>query len=185
LSEDELDRFWNAFDCSTPIGKRDYAMARCLTDLALRCHEVSALRLDSIDWRTGAVRLERGKSRRIDMLPLPQIVGQTLVDYLQRGRPVSSSSAIFVYHRAPRGEEIRKTAVRGAIRRAFGRAGLNYNGTHILRHTAATLMLQGGASIKAIADVLGHRSIDTTLIYTKVDLPHLSQVALPWPGRSS
>jgi site-specific recombinase XerD len=46
-------------------------------------------------------------------------------------------------------------------------------------------MLQGGASIKAIADVLRHRSIDTTMIYTKVDLPHLSGVAMPWPGLPS
>ncbi len=80
---------------------------------------------------------------------------------------------------------MQKTTVRGAVRRAYTRAGLAWSGTHILRHTAATRMLQGGASIKAIADVLRHRSIDTTMIYTKVDLPHLSGVAMPWPGQPS
>ena len=185
LSEDELNRFWDAFDCSTAMGKRDYAMARCLTDLALRCHEVAELHLDAIDWHAGVLHLERTKSRRVNMLPLPQITGQALIDYLRQGRPTSSSPTIFVYHRAPRGEGIQKTTVRGATRRAFARAGLDYSGTHILRHTAATKMLQGGATLKAIADVLGHCSIDTTLIYSKVDLPQLSQVALPWPGQPS
>ena len=183
LDEDALVRFWNAFDRSTAIGKRDYAMARCLADLALRCHEVAGLRLDAIDWRAGVLRLEQTKNHRVDLLPLPQTTAQALIDYLRQARPSTSSRAVFVYHRAPRGEGVRKTTVRGAIRRAFGRAGLSWSGTHILRHTAATRMLQGGTSLKAIADVLRHRSIDTTLIYTKVDLPQLARVALPWPGQ--
>lgn len=185
LGEDELVQFWNAFDCSTAIGKRDYAMARCLADLALRCHEVAGLHLESIDWRAGTLHLDRTKSHRVDLLPLPEATAQALIDYLHQGRPPTSSRAVFVYHRAPRGEGICKTTVRGAIRRAFGRAGLAWSGTHILRHTAATRMLQGGASLKAIADVLSHRSINTTLIYAKVDLPQLSRVALPWPGQPS
>jgi len=185
LNEDELVRFWSVFDRSTAIGKRDYAMARCLADLALRCHEVAGLRLDAIDWRAGVLRLEQTKSHRVELLPLPQATAQALIDYLRQGRPTTSSRMVFVYLWAPRGEGVRKTTVRGAIRRGFGRAGLAWSGTHILRHTAATRMLQGGASLKAIADVLRHRSIDTTLIYTKIDLPQLSRVALPWPGQSS
>jgi len=119
----------------------------------------------------------------VKRLPLPQITGAALVDYLGHGRPATSSRSVFVLHRAPRGQAATNTTVRGAIRRAFERAGLPWSGTHILRHTAATRMVQGGASLKEVADVLGHRSIDTTLIYTKVDLPQLSRVALPWPGR--
>ena len=73
--------------------------------------------------------------------------------------------------------------VRGAMRRAYGRAGLpiEWTGTHLLRHTAASRMHQRGAPLKSVADVLGHRSIDTTAIYTKVDLNALKTVALPWP----
>ena len=69
------------------------------------------------------------------------------------------------------------------ILRAAARAGLGavVTGTRILRHTTATRMLHHGASIKEIADVLRHRSLDTTTIYTKVDLPHLALVAAPWP----
>ncbi len=185
MNEDEQARFWHAFDRSTAMGKRDYAMARCLADLALRCQEVAALRLDNIDWRAGTVCLKQTKSHRVEQLPLPPSVAKALIDYLRQGRPSTSSSAVFVYHRAPVGEGVQKTTVRGAVRRAYTRAGLAWSGTHILRHTAATRMLQGGASIKAIADVLRHRSIDTTMIYTKVDLPHLSGVAMPWQGQPS
>ena len=156
-------------------------MARCLADMALRCHEVADMRLEAIDWRAGTVHLPQTKHRQADLLPLPESAGQALVDYLRRGRPPCTSRAVFVHHRAPMGDGVAKTTVRGAIRRAFMRAGLPWTGTHVLRHTAATRMLEAGTPLKAIADVLRHRSLDTTVSYTKVDLPNLARVALPWP----
>ena len=181
LGEDELKRFRRSFDRSTAIGRRDYAMARCLADMALRCQEVADMRLESFDWRAGTVHLPRTKCRQADLMPLPDSVGQALIEYLRQGRPPCISRAMFVHHRAPVGQGVAKTTVRGAIRRAFMRAGLPWTGTHILRHTAATRMLEAGTPLKAIADVLRHRSLDTTVIYTKVDLPNLAGVALPWP----
>ncbi|MCE9681689.1 tyrosine-type recombinase/integrase [Halomonas alkalisoli] len=181
LDDEQLARFWSVFDRTTAIGKRDYAMARCLADMALRCHEVAQLDLESIDWRGGVLTLAHNKVRRVDRLPLPASTGESLVDYLRYGRPASSSRALFVYHRAPLGQAVAVTTVRGAIRRAFQRAKLPWSGTHVLRHTAARRMLQSSCSIKNIADVLRHRSIDTTAIYTKVDLPQLTCVAQPWP----
>jgi integrase len=181
MSEGECARFWSAFDRSSAIGKRDYAMARCLADLALRCHEVAALSLDDIDWRAGVLQIKRTKTRRADRMPLPGTTAQALIDYLKLGRPPTGSRAVFVYHRAPFGEGVQKTTVRGAVRRAFGRAQLAYNGTHILRRTAATMMVQNGIPIKTVADVLRHRSINTTMIYAKVDLSQLSTVTMPWP----
>lgn len=185
LGPAELERFWTVFDRTSAIGKRDYAMARCFFDLGLRCCEVAAMTLDAIDWHTGILRLARGKSRQEELLPIPRSLGQAVIAYLQKGRPVTNSRAVFVYHRAPRGDTIQVTTVRGAIRRAFARAGLPCTGTHIFRHTIATRLLQHGASLKEIADVLRHRSLNTTKIYTKVDLGQLSLVAMPWPRRSS
>ena len=118
-------------------------------------------------------------------MPLPNITGRAVVDYLRNGRPTTSSRSIFVFHRAPTGRGVAGTTVRGAIRRAFSRAALPWTGTHILRHTAATRMIKGGATLKEVADVLRHYCIDTTLIYTKVNLPELKHVAMPWPGRES
>jgi site-specific recombinase XerD len=185
LNDEELSRFWTTFNCNTAIGKRDYAMARCLADLGLRCYEVANLQHHDIDWHDSVLYLSGTKSRREEALPLPNPTGHALVTYLRDGRPVTKSPSVFVYHRAPFGQAVKKTTVRGAIRRAFSRAGLPWSGTHILRNTLASRLLEGGASMKQVAEILRHRSIDTTKIYTKVDLSHLSQVALAWPGRWS
>jgi len=153
-------------------------------DLGLRCHEVAALQLEDINWYHGIVELHSSKNRQIGQLPLPERTGRAIVDYLRDGRPATTSRSIFVLHRAPLGRGVANTTVRGAIRRAFSRANLPWTGTHILRHTMATKMIQSGVPLKEIADVLRHRNIDTTQIYTKVNLPELAQVPIPWPGRS-
>lgn len=183
LTADEVARFLGAFERHTFEGRRGFAMARCLLDLGLRASEVAALRLDDVNWREGTLRIVGGKSRRADVLPLPAPTGRAIVEYLREARPPSASRALFVRHRAPPNVPIDAGFVRGAVRRAFARCGLadRYTGTHVLRHTAAQRMLCGGASLKQIADVLRHRSLDTTTIYTKVDLPRLAAVAAPWP----
>ncbi len=170
------------FDRDTDIGRRDYAIALCLYQLALRASDVARLRIDDIDWRSGVVQIV-GKSRRACRLPLPAAVGRGVAKYLREGRPKSSSRHVFVRHCVPLGDPIDACAVRSIIRRAFARTGLDVpsRGTHVLRHTAATRMVRAGASLKEVADVLRHRSLDTTAIYTKVDLPRLAAVALPWP----
>lgn len=185
LNQDELNRFWSVFDLRTPIGKRDYAVARCLTDLGLRCHEVASIQLESIDWRNSVLHLPKTKSRRHEALPIPGRMARALIAYLSKARPQTKCRSVFVYHRAPVGRAVQNTTVRGIIRRAFVRAELPWSGTHILRSTIASQMLEGGASIKEVADVLRHRSIDTTISYTRINFTQLAQVALPWPGRLS
>jgi integrase/recombinase XerD len=73
------------------------------------------------------------------------------------------------------------------VGRAWERAGFDkrFSGTHILRHTVATRMKQEGVSLKFIADVLGHHSVQTTTLYAQVDLPALRTVAQPWPEEQS
>jgi site-specific recombinase XerD len=68
------------------------------------------------------------------------------------------------------------------MRYLFASVGIIDRGLHSLRHTAATAMVNGGVSFKDVSDVLGHKSITTTLIYAKLDMKSLMQVALPWPG---
>jgi len=185
LNREDLNLFLSVFDRSSAIGKRDYAMVRSLTDLGLRCCEVADMQLNAIDWHNGVLHLTKTKSRREDSLPIPDSMAEALATYLRHGRPETVSRAVFVHHRAPVGKAVQKCTVRGVIRRAFSRAGLPWTGTHIIRNTVATRLLEAGASIKEIADVLRHRSIDTAKSYTKVDLSHLANVAMPWPGRLS
>jgi site-specific recombinase XerD len=89
-----------------------------------------------------------------------------------------------VKRRAPTGGPLKPIGIRGIVVRSAARAGLadRVRGTHVLRHSVATGLINAGASLKQIADLLGHRSIDTTAIYAKVDLRSLARVALPWPG---
>jgi len=185
LTFEELTCLLKAIDRTYPVGKRDYAMARCLSDLGLRTSDVAQLRLNDVDWRHGVITLRPGKSRRSRRLPLPDTLRDALIDYLQNARPVTTERAIFVYHRAPQGEAVAPSTVRGAIRRAFTRAGFSFteNQVHRLRHTMATRLLQSGNSLKVIADVLGHQCLDTTTRYTFIDRPALLAVALPWPQR--
>jgi integrase len=184
LTSGEVDRFLNAFDRRSPSGKRGYAMARCMLDMALRAGEVAAIQPDDLNWHDGTLTIRRGKSRRVDVLPLPVPTGRAIVDYLRQARSQSTNRALFLRHQAPFDVPISAEFVRGAVRRALARCGLGdrFTGTHVLRHTAAMRMRSGGATLKEIADVLRHRSLDTTTIYCKVDLPGLTSVAMPWPG---
>jgi site-specific recombinase XerD len=187
LSVEELEQFLNAFDCETPTGRRDYAMARCLADLGLRVGEVAQLQLSDINWREGTVRLNGGKTRREDVLPLPPQTGRAIATYLKYGRPESVSRALFLRHVAPLCEPIGPGVVRIAVRRAYVKCGWGHRwtGTHVLRHSVASRLLQTGTPMKEIADILRHRCLDSTAIYAKVDTRRLAEIAMPWPGSTS
>ena len=184
LSDSELEAFLNAFDCADPVGQRDYAIARCLLDLGLRGHEVTYLTLESIDWRAATLTISGTKSKRVQQLPLPVSTGEALAQYLQQGRPQTTSRMLFVRHRAPFGKPLGVPAIRNSMNRAFVRCGLHdrFCNTHVLRRTTATRLQRSGASVKEIADLLRHQSLDTASTYARVDLERLRSVALPWSG---
>ena len=182
LSDAEVQRLVDALGWEGASARRADAMVRCALDLGLRGGEIAKLALDDIDWHAGTITLRRTKSRREDTLPLPQTTGHAIVDYLVRERPPSASRALFVRRIAPCDRPLGPDCVRKAIRQAFARAGLPYTRAHLLRHTMASRLLASGCSLKEVADVLRHRSINTTLIYAKLDSRNLTAVALPWPG---
>lgn len=187
LSDADLELFLNAFDRRCATGRRDYAMARCLIDLGLRASEVAQLQLDDLNWRDGTLRLSTGKTRQARMLPLPTPTGRAIAEYLADGRPISASRAIFLRHVAPLTEPIGASVVRIAVRCAYARCGWaqRWTGTHVLRHSVASRLLQAGTPMKEIADILGHHCLDTTAIYAKVDFSKLAAIALPWLGSES
>lgn len=162
--------------------RRSDAIVRCALDLGLRSGEVARIGLDDINWRAGTITLHHTKGRREDVLPLPVTTGKAIAAYLQHERPKTTNRAVFVRHVAPRDVPVGPDLVRKTIHRAFARAGLPYTRSHLLRHTMATRLLAGGSSLKEVADVLRHRSLNTTMIYAKLDSRNLIEVALPWPG---
>jgi site-specific recombinase XerD len=186
MSKDELHLLLNSIDRGYSVGKRDYAITRCLSDLGIRTSEVANLTLDDIDWRNKVITVNSGKSRRQHKLPIPDTLMAAFIDYLTNGRPITNTRQLFVYHRAPLGKPVKATTVRAVVRRAFSSAGFNSSQSqvHRLRHTMATRLLKNNVPLKTIADVLGHQSIDTTIRYTYVDQDALRTIALPWPGGS-
>ncbi len=180
LSPSQVQGLLGACDRSTPVGRRDFAVITILVRLGLRSNEVSALRFEDVDWASGTVAVH-GKGNRIDKLPLPVDVGQALVEYLRDGRPVGAPArTVFVRAVAPF-TALGPSSLSCIVGRAARRAGLGKIYAHRLRHTAATLTLNAGASLEEVAQLLRHASPATTVIYAKTDLSRLAGLERPWP----
>lgn len=184
LSDRQLKQLLVSFDASTPCAYRDRAIVSCLSTLGLRPGEVATLHLEDIDWRNGTIHLRTRKTGRGAILPLPREAGRAIVEYLRQERPNTDERRVFVQHLGRRsGAPISSGVVSAAVVRALGRAGIKspIAGGYVFRHTLASRMVPQGASLKEVADLLGHRCLDTTTIYAKLDVTSLCEVALPWP----
>jgi site-specific recombinase XerD len=172
-------------DRTTSVGRRDYAILLLLARLGLRAIELVRLRLEDLDLQNGWITV-RGKNDRFSQLPLPVDAGEAIADYLLNARPKSASRRVFLRATAPITGFNHSSTVGAVVREALSRAGIqsSLKGAHQFRHGLATRMLQQGASLPEIADLLRHRSLRTTTIYAKVDLVALRALALPWPGRA-
>ena len=182
LDPNQVKRLLASCDTATPSGCRDFAVLTMLVRLGLRAGEVAKLRLDDIDWRAGEIVVAHSKGNREERIPLPSDVGETVAAYLRRGRPVNAQGrTIFIGAVAPH-HALTSSGVSVIVARAAKRCGLGRIHAHRLRHTAATLMLHGGASLPEIGQLLRHRNTITTTIYAKVDRDALRSIARPWPG---
>ena len=181
----EVARLLASIDRDTPVGCRDYAMILALARLGLRSSEVVSLELNDVDWVAGQIHV-RGKVGQRNDLPLPADVGEAIADYLRKSRPRNSSRRVFLRDKAPIRGFVGPCGLGSVIRRSLKRAGINppTKGTHQFRHGLASEMLRGGASLAEIGEVLGHRHVQTTAIYAKVDINALRTLALPWPGEA-
>jgi site-specific recombinase XerD len=185
LQPEDLERVIAACDGSTAHGIRDKAIVLLLARLGLRAGDVANLQLHDIDWAQGTFRV-MGKSRREAKLPLPQDVGDAILDYLDRARPSVKTPYVFIRVIAP-WTPITRYVVQHAAGEAIQRAGVKTPslGAHVLRHSAATALLRQGASLQVIGEILRHRSVETTAHYAKVDTGLLHEVTMPWPGAPS
>ena len=182
LTSEQVDRLIAACHGSSPQRLRDRAILLLLARLGLRVGDVAQLRLADIEWQTGTLRVS-GKGRYQVRLPLPQEIGDAIIDYLARRPAVRGSDHVFVRNVAPFRPFLRGDGVSNVVRRAMKRAGVTSpaKGGHVLRHTAATEMLRQGVPLDRIALVLRHRGVDTTAYYAKADVNALKQIAQPWP----
>jgi len=165
-------------------GQRDYAICQLLYTYGVRGGQVRALRLADIDWVNDRILFKALKHGKDSLLPLTAEVGQSLLNYLQNARPPCGCPEVFVTARAPYHPLPQSSTIAAIVGRHIRAAGIDSpcKGAHVFRHGFATRMLQEGHSLKKVADVLGHRHLATTFIYTKVDFNALKELGLAWPG---
>lgn len=183
LSDAQAQRVLECIDRETEVGRRDYAIVQLLYTYGVRGCQVRALRLEHIDWARNLILFEASKGGKESNLPLIPEVGESLLDYLRNARPLTSHSHVFLTSRAPHHPLPRSGTLSAIIARHVRAVGIEIpsKGAHAFRHCFATRMLKQGHSLKGIADVLGHRHLGTTFIYTKADFNSLKQVALELP----
>lgn len=184
LAWEDVRRAIEAIDTSTPSGIRDRAMLLLFATTGLRNRELRQLEIGDIRWRAGELVLRHTKGHRDRVVPLLEETGAALSDYLLHARPRTTDRRVFLSLVPPLRPLSHSGTVSRVVRARLQRAGIpiQRGGAHLLRHSLATRLVEQRRPIKEVADLLGHRNIDTTSIYVKVAVPQLADVALPFPG---
>jgi integrase/recombinase XerD len=184
MEDSALERVLGAIEKDTPNGARDYAIMILMMAYGLRGVSVAQLLLDDIDWPRARIRIRAQKGGKEVVLPLMDSVGDALIHYLRHRGNKSPFREVFLTVKAP-SRPLNSLVISHLVRGYMHAAGIAQAGagTRTLRHSWAIRALANDSPIKAIADVLGHRYIDTTFIYAKADLKTLRQVAMPWPAK--
>jgi site-specific recombinase XerD len=179
ISWQEVQMMLDAVDRRTPVGRRDYAVLLLLVSYGLRAREVSAITLDDIDWKNERLRIRGRKSQISSTYPLSNIVGDAILEYLKKDRPKTKSRMLFCRIKAPVGV-MSYQSISGRSAHYLRLAGINipHRGSHTLRHTCVQRLVEARFSLKQIGDYVGHRSPDSTRIYSKVDVESLRQLSL-------
>lgn len=179
ISPGEIERLLVAAGAGdSPVALRDRALVEILYGSGARISEAVGVDLEDIDICSGAVRL-RGKAGKERTVPLGQYARAAVEDYLRRGRSGLSAShsystAVFLNQR---GGRLSRQSAWALLQNAADRAGLkNAVSPHTLRHSFATHMLEGGADVRVVQELLGHASVATTQIYTLITVQHLREV---------
>jgi len=170
-------------DRSSVRGKRDYAILLLACRLGLRAGDILRLTLDHINWEAATISIVQSKTQIPLCLPLTDEVGNALIDYLSSGRPHSSHREVFLKIRSPFPPLSTRQHLRHIVTYWRELAGIKFrspqhHGMHSLRHSFATYLLEKEIPFPVIADILGHTSMSSTLIYAKANVEGLRQVAL-------
>lgn len=187
LPWEDVQRAIDSIESTTPSGIRDRAMMLLLATTGMRNRELRELELDDIRWRTGELVLRHTKGHHDRVVPLLPETGEALAKYVLHARPQTTERRVFLSCVPPVRSFPHSSSISRIVRFRLERAGLRTQrgGAHLLRHSLATRLVEKRRPIKEIADLLGHRNIDSTSFYVKVAVPQLADVSLPFPGGAS
>lgn len=182
----EVERLLNAPSLATPIGLRDRAMLELLYSSGLRVSELCALLMQSVDLNEGYVRVF-GKGSKERIVPIGRPAQEAIQLYLSSARAAfvkaKTGSALFL---SQRGQALSRKMIWVIVKSYAKKVGIEkVVKPHLLRHTFATHLLEGGADLRAIQEMLGHADIATTQIYTALDRQHLLSTHAQFHPRKS
>lgn len=181
MDDSDLQRILNVIPKGTAAGTRDTAIMLLMMAYGIRGMSVVELLLEDIDWRRSTILIRARKGGKEVVLPLLQAVGEAVISYLHH-RPETQLRELFLGVNAPH-FPLNSLNVSMIVRKYMTEAGVKKpkNGSNTLRHSWAIRALAQDSPMKAIADVLGHRCLNTTFIYAKADLKMLREMVMPWP----
>ena len=180
-TEDEVRKTLDTIDMGNPCGIRDYAIILLIARLGLRSSDVANLRFSNIDWESDRIRLTQVKTGNPLELPLLSDVGEAIINYLKNARPKTESDHVFVRVQPPY-TEFRSGAVGALVHEHLLRAGIHLegrkSGSHALRHSLASRLLEHEIPLPVISEILGHVNTQTTMTYLRIDINELKKCAL-------
>ncbi len=177
LTISEVEMLLSSVDLSTPVGLRDRAILELFYSTGMRRSELITLKLDDVNNSSQLITIRQGKGRKDRVVPAGQRALDWLLRYLHDGRPaliVDETPTIFL---TSRGNVFHPVTLSQLVKNYLVSVGITKPGScHMFRHTAATLMLEGGADLRSIQSLLGHEQLNTTQIYTHVSITRLREV---------
>lgn len=184
ISWESVQKLLQAPDRNTKAGRRNYAILQLVANYGVRIGQVKRLELGDIDWHRGIIHFRQCKGSKPLSLPLQPEVADAILAYLREDRGDAPFPEVFLTVRGeprPLGED---NHLCSSLRVYYQRAGVDSSvkgSSHAIRHALATRLLEQGTPIKTISDLLGHRCIGTTFIYTKVNVEQLRSLSREWP----
>lgn len=173
IGEADVARLLQVPNTSVPLGQRDRALLELLYGSGLRLMECVRLDLVDLDLKQGTLLVRNGKGKKDRYVPVTGRARAALQAYLQEARPLLAErwddGSLFLSHY---GRRLGPMSVRTTVNRCGAKVGLKLS-THVLRHSYATHLLKGGADVRHVQKLLGHKDISTTTLYTKVDTTSL------------
>ena len=183
-NNEEIRKMETSIERSSPTGRRNYAIFLLASRLGLRASDIRFLQFNELDWDKNAINLIQCKTKKKIELPLLNIIGEAIIDYIRNGRPKSDSTTIFLTAKAPY-TTISVPGISSIVSHIIYKAGIDtkdrHHGSHCLRHSLATRLLKQGTTLPVISDVLGHSDSQTTMTYLNVDINGLLQCSLDVP----
>lgn len=182
-TREDVEKILSCVDVANPVGKRDYAMILLVARLGVRVSDVVHLRFDNIKWDKNCLHISQYKTNEPLVLPLFEDVGSAIIDYIKNGRPPTDIDRVFITHKPPFQAFSDNNHLYGMFNKYLRMSGImvtpeKNHGMHSLRHTLASELLRKETPLPVISEILGHKSLESTMQYLRVDTDQLRYCTL-------